>query len=100
VGQLLEKRPIPEIRAFFEARGLVLAVHTTPPRPATSEELRGMSSEVRRARAKDTSTHWADLGPLFRHYARGRSEDDAIRNAAQRYRVEQADPDAVSANPL
>jgi len=36
------------------------------------------------------------IGEGARHYGGGRSEEDAIRNAARRYRIEQAPEDAGS----
>ncbi len=92
----LEERPIPAIKAFFAAKGFDLVVHTDPPPPPTRDELRRMPREVRRARQKDASMHWVDLGTVWRHYGRGETEEAAIRRAARRYRVEQADPDALS----
>ena len=90
--QLLEDRPIAAIEEYFEAKGLALRVHASPPTTPSDDEMRRMSRELRRAIETDTSTHWADLGPL-RHYGSGHSPDEAIRSAARRYRIEQAPED-------
>ncbi len=45
---------------------------------------------------RDTSTHWVDLGDVARRYGRGETEEEAIRSAARRYRIEQAPGDAGS----
>ena len=90
--QLFEARPIAVIEAYFEAKGLALRVHTSPPTTPSDDEKRRMPREVRRAIERDTSTHWADLGPL-RHYGSGNSPEEAIRGAARRYRIEQAPED-------
>jgi len=94
--RLLEDRPIAAIEGYFEAKGLVLRVHTSPPKAPSGDEMRRMPRAVRRAIETDTSTHWTDLGPV-RHYGSGHSPDEAIRAAAMRYRIEQA-PEDVGPN--
>ncbi len=94
VDQLLENQPLASILAYFEERGLALTVHTSPPLPPSPEEMRRLPRVVRRAIEEDESTHWADLGALARHYGRGGTEEEAIRSAARRYRIEQAPEDA------
>ena len=94
MNQLLEHRPIEAILAYFETKGMILTVHTIPPEQPSEEKLRRLPRSVRRAMETDTSTHWAALGSIAHHYGRGRTEEEAIRNAARRYRVEQAPDDA------
>ncbi len=96
MAQLFEDWPVAAIEAYFEKHGLALRVHTSPPKPRSSDELRRLPREVRRAIKTDTSTHWVALGRM-RHYGRGRSPDEAIRSAARRYRVEQAPEDLDTA---
>lgn len=91
--QLLEDRPLSEILAYFEARDLTLTVHTSPPEPPSGERIRRLPRAVRRALDTDQSTHWVDLGSVAHHYGRGLTEEDAIRSAARRYRIEQAPED-------
>lgn len=94
MNQLLEHRPIASILAYFETKGLPLTVHTSPPEQPPTEKLRRLPRPVRRAIETDASTHWVALGSVARHYGSGRSEEEAIRSAARRYRVEQAPEDA------
>jgi len=94
VEQLLEDWPIPNIKEFFAARNIALVVHTDPPAQPSEDELRRMPRSVRRAIEANSSTHWVDLGTVWLYYGSGTSEEAAIRRAAQRYRVEQADPEA------
>lgn len=97
MAPLLEDRPISAIKAYFAAKGVPLTVHTSPPEQPTDDVMRRLPRRVRRALATSDATHWAALGQVSRHYGRGRSEEDAIRSAARRYRVEQAPEDAGSA---
>jgi len=94
VGQLLEDRPLDAIRAFFEARGIQLVVHRKPRPRYSKQELRRLPRSVRRAIEQDTSTHWVDLGTFWPYFGSGTSDEEAIRRAARRYRIEQADPEA------
>ncbi len=96
MNRLLEHRPIAAIRAYFETKGLPLTVHASPPKPPSGEQMRRLPRSVRRAIETDTSTHWVALGRVARHYGSGRSEEEAIRSAAKRYRVEEAPEDAGS----
>ncbi len=91
MSESLEDRPIAAIKAYFESRGLPLTVHTSKPERPSNDEMR-LHRSVRRAIQNDVSTHWVDLGRTS-HYGSGRSEDEAIRSAAKRYRVEQAPAD-------
>lgn len=93
VDPLLERRPLDSILAYFEARDLPLRVHTAPPVPPTREELLRLPREVRHALQADESTHWVDLGEVAHHYGQGRNEEEAIRSAARRFRIEQAPKD-------
>ena len=93
VSGLLEERSITSILAYFDARGLPLVVHSSTPEQPTDEAWRRLPRTVRRAIESDTSTHWVDLGDVARHYGRGTSEEEAIRSAARRYRIEQAPGD-------
>lgn len=90
--QLLEDMPIAAIEKYFEAKGLRLHVHISPPDTPSQDEIRRMPGELMRAIGTDNSTHWADLGPL-RRYGSGDSRNEAIRSAARRYRIEQAPQD-------
>ena len=90
----LEDRPIADILDYFAGKGLPLTVHSSPPDPLSADRLRTLPRSVRRAIESDESSHWADLGTIAHHYGAGRSEDDAIRSAARRYRIEQAPEDA------
>ncbi len=94
---LLEDRPIAAIQAYFEAKGLPLTVHMSPPDRSSDDEMRRLPRSVRRAVETDTSTHWVALGPMARHYGSGCSEEEAIRSAAKRYRIEEAPEGAGSA---
>ena len=94
--QLFEHRPVETILAYFEAKGLTLTVHTSPPESLSAEELRRLPRSVRRAIDSDASTHWADLGGVARHYGSGSNEEEAIRSAARRYRIEEAPEDIGS----
>ena len=90
----LEERPIADLLEYFATKGMPLAVHKAPPEPPTKKQLRKLPKSVRHAIESDESTHWADLGHVARHYGSGRSEKDAIRSAARRYRIEQTPEDA------
>lgn len=94
MGTLLEDRDIDDILGYFVAKGVPLTVHTRSPSPPTPDQLRHSSRTVREAMLDDASTHWAALGSVSDHYGGGSSEEDAIRSAARRYRIEQAPPDA------
>jgi hypothetical protein len=96
---LLELRPVPEIEAFFDGIGLRVSVHTSPEPEPSADEVRRMSSEVRRAgRDRPQPTHWADLVSTktgrvsLRWYSSGTDAEDALRNAAFRWRYEQSGP--------
>jgi hypothetical protein len=74
----LEDKPIADIEAYFDSKGLTLKVHSSPPDTPSKEQAR--------------RSHWADLGPAP-HYGSGDTHDDAIRRAARRYRIAQAPDD-------
>jgi hypothetical protein len=100
---LLEQRSLEEIASFFVAMHLRIVIHTYAP-SYTPEELRRLPSEVRRElRRKDRPTHWAALAKpdgriVARWYGSGDGDDDAIRSAARRWRVEQIGSEAEN-NP-
>lgn len=93
MAPLLEDRPIAAIRAYFAAKGMKLTVHMSPPDRPSADLMRRLPRLVRRAIETNTSTHWAALDGISRHYGGGSSDEDAIRNAARRYRIEQAPED-------
>jgi hypothetical protein len=80
-----------EIVAYFAERGLAPRVHTEAPPTPTAEELRRLSSALRHG--PPAHAHWVDLSPTIRWYGGGDTEEDAIRAAAQRWRIEQVGTD-------
>jgi uncharacterized protein (UPF0128 family) len=94
---LLERRPLSEIEAFFADIGLRTEVHTEQPPAPTPDEIRRMPSRARRvlrSQQQHPPKHWVDIFRLdgavvHRWYGLGTSADDAIRRAAERWRVEQ-----------
>jgi hypothetical protein len=101
---LLEQRSLDEIAAFFSSMDLRIVIHADAP-TYTPEELRELPSEVRRElRRKDQPTHWAALAKpdgriVARWYGSGMGDDDAIRSAARRWRVEQMGSQAENDPP-
>jgi hypothetical protein len=100
---LLEHESLDEIAAFFATMDLHVVIHSDAP-VYTPEKLRRLPSKVRRElRKKDQPTHWAALAKpdgriVARWYGSGTGDEDAIRSAARRWRIEQIGSEAEN-NP-
>lgn len=99
VEALLENRSPEEIASYFAAEGLVLYVHANAPIASSRSEIRhAVSDSPGVLTTKQRATHWADLTKangevVARWYGSGFAHDDALRSAAQRWRVEQVGTD-------
>ena len=96
MDQFLERRSIDDIREYFESKGLTLTLHTSSPEGTLSDQTQLSPNAERATRVTRPVMYWVSLGDVARHYGRGRTEDEAIRSAARRYRIEQAPGDTGS----
>ena len=83
----LEHLPLDEIVAYFAAQGLSPRVHTEAPPTLTSEERRRLPRGLRHG--PPPHAHWVDLSSAVCWYGGGDTKEDALRSAAQRWRIEQ-----------
>lgn len=80
---LPEDEPVAQIKKWFADLGFDLVTHTEPP-------VRPDPQTVSMAeRSAPEFSHWCALRPGPRWYGGGWSEEEAIRSARKRWRVEQ-----------
>ena len=101
---LLEHQSLDEIVAYFETMDLHISIRSDAP-VYTPEEMLCLSNVVRRQlRKKDQPTCWAALAArdgriVARWCGSGMTDEDAIRSAAKRWRVEQIGTQAENDPP-
>ena len=88
---LLEHLPLDEIVAYFAAQGLQPRLHAEAPPKPTRQERRKLLRELRDG--PPPYAHWVALGSVARWYGGGDTEEDALRSAARRWRIEQIGTD-------